>query len=59
MASALGAVVEAVGSVRVIPMVASGGSFIGFLTAAFLVTYPDTSEDDDDEDENDQVPSTT
>ncbi|XP_017327873.1 solute carrier family 45 member 4 [Ictalurus punctatus] len=59
VASALGAVVEAVGSVRVIPMVASGGSFIGFLTAAFLVTYPDTSEDDDDEDENDQVPSTT
>ncbi|XP_026782589.3 solute carrier family 45 member 4 [Pangasianodon hypophthalmus] len=57
VASALGAVVEAVGSVRVIPMVASGGSFIGFLTAAFLVIYPDTSEDDDDE--NEKAPSTT
>nr|XP_019949037.1 PREDICTED: solute carrier family 45 member 4-like isoform X2 [Paralichthys olivaceus] len=41
VASALGAVVEAVGSVRVIPVVASGGSFLGFLTACFLVIYPD------------------
>ncbi|XP_058504464.1 solute carrier family 45 member 4 isoform X1 [Solea solea] len=41
VASALGAVVEAVGSVRVIPIVASGGSFLGFLTACFLVIYPD------------------
>ncbi|XP_029927994.1 solute carrier family 45 member 4-like isoform X2 [Myripristis murdjan] len=41
VASALGAVVEAVGSVRVIPMVASGGSFLGFLTALFLVIYPE------------------
>ncbi|XP_046892969.1 solute carrier family 45 member 4 [Hypomesus transpacificus] len=41
VASALGAVVDAVGSVRVIPMVASGGSFLGFLTACFLVIYPD------------------
>ncbi|KAM4601386.1 solute carrier family 45 member 4-like isoform 1-T2 [Polymixia lowei] len=41
VASALGAVVEAVGSVRVIPMVASGGSFLGFLTAFFLVIYPE------------------
>lgn len=41
VASALGAVVEAVGSVRVIPVVASGGSFLGFLTASFLVMYPD------------------
>ncbi|KAM9852110.1 solute carrier family 45 member 4-like [Aulostomus maculatus] len=41
VASALGAVVEAVGSVRVIPIVASGGSFLGFLTACFLVVYPD------------------
>ncbi|KAM3873342.1 solute carrier family 45 member 4-like [Diretmus argenteus] len=41
VASALGAVVEAVGSVRVIPMVASGGSFLGFLAACFLVIYPD------------------
>lgn len=40
VASALGAVVEAVGSVRVIPMLASGGSFLGFLTAWFLVIYP-------------------
>lgn len=41
VASALGAVVEAVGNVRVIPAVASGGSFLGFLTACFLVIYPD------------------
>ena len=43
VASALGAVVDAVGSVRVIPMVASGGSFLGFLTACFLVMYPDAA----------------
>ncbi|CAG11946.1 unnamed protein product, partial [Tetraodon nigroviridis] len=41
VASALGSVVDAVGSVRVIPAVASGGSFLGFLTACFLVIYPD------------------
>ncbi|KAM7075049.1 solute carrier family 45 member 4 isoform 1-T5 [Molossus nigricans] len=41
VASALGAVVDAVGTVRVIPMVASAGSFLGFLTAAFLVIYPE------------------
>uniref|UniRef100_A0A3B3XRA5 Solute carrier family 45 member 4b n=1 Tax=Poecilia mexicana TaxID=48701 RepID=A0A3B3XRA5_9TELE len=41
VASALGSVVEAVDSVRVIPVVASGGSFLGFLTACFLVIYPD------------------
>nr|XP_029514707.1 solute carrier family 45 member 4-like [Oncorhynchus nerka] len=40
VASALGAAVDATGSVRVIPMVASGGSFLGFLTAWFLVIYP-------------------
>lgn len=40
VASALGAVVDAVGSVRVIPMVASGGSFLGFLASWFLVIYP-------------------
>uniref|UniRef100_A0A8C9WTT6 Solute carrier family 45 member 4 n=1 Tax=Sander lucioperca TaxID=283035 RepID=A0A8C9WTT6_SANLU len=45
VASALGAVVEAVGSVRVIPMVASGGSFLGFLTALFLVIYPTPNGD--------------
>lgn len=44
VASALGAVVDAVGSVRVIPMVASGGSFLGFLTACFLVIYPGDSD---------------
>ena len=53
VASALGAVVEAVGTVRVIPMLASGGSFLGFLTAVFLVIYPDTP-DDDEEDEDEQ-----
>lgn len=56
VASALGAVVDAVGSVRVIPMVASGGSFLAFIAAAFLVIYPDTDEDDDDE-EDEQGPS--
>lgn len=58
MASALGAVVDAVGTVRVIPMVAAGGSFLGFLAAAFLVIYPDTLDDeDDDDDEDEQGPS--
>ncbi|KAL6488535.1 hypothetical protein MHYP_G00022760 [Metynnis hypsauchen] len=55
VASALGAVVGAVRTVRVIPMVASGGSFLGFLTAAFLVIYPETPDDDDDEDEDEQA----
>ncbi|XP_041844427.1 solute carrier family 45 member 4 isoform X2 [Melanotaenia boesemani] len=41
VASALGSVVEAVGSVRVIPVVASGGAFLGFLTACFLIIYPE------------------
>lgn len=41
VAAALGSVVDAVGSVRVIPVVASGGAFLGFLTACFLVIYPD------------------
>ncbi|XP_047460467.1 solute carrier family 45 member 4 [Mugil cephalus] len=45
VASALGAVVEAVGSVRVIPMVASGGSLLGFFTACFLVIYPNPHSD--------------
>ncbi|XP_072903995.1 solute carrier family 45 member 4 isoform X1 [Hemitrygon akajei] len=44
-ASALGSVVEAVGSVRVIPIVASIGAFLGFLSASFLVIYPGTQED--------------
>lgn len=47
VASALGAVVDAVGSVRVIPMVASGGSFLGFLASCFLVIYPGSSRDGD------------
>lgn len=38
-----------VGTVRVIPMVASGGSFLGFLTATFLVIYPDAGESPKDE----------
>ncbi|XP_062848510.1 solute carrier family 45 member 4 [Trichomycterus rosablanca] len=57
VASALGAVVKAVGTVRVIPMVASGGSFLGFITAALLVIYPDTPEEEDD-DEEERSPST-
>lgn len=48
VASALGAVVEAVGSVRVIPMVASGGSLLGFFTAWFLVIYPSPNSNDTD-----------
>lgn len=48
VASALGAVVEAVGSVRVIPMVASGGSLLGFFTACFLVIYPPPNSRDAD-----------
>ncbi|XP_063103010.1 solute carrier family 45 member 4 isoform X2 [Cavia porcellus] len=45
VASALGSLVDIVGTVRVIPMVASVGSFLGLLTAAFLVIYPDVSEE--------------
>ncbi|XP_032465622.1 solute carrier family 45 member 4 isoform X3 [Phocoena sinus] len=45
VASALGSVVDAVGTVRVIPVVASVGSFLGFLTATFLVIYPEGSEE--------------
>ncbi|MGH0159141.1 UNVERIFIED_CONTAM: hypothetical protein FKN15_040121, partial [Acipenser sinensis] len=51
VASALGGVVEAVGSVRVIPMVASVGSFLGFLTSTFLVIYPQTPSDDNAKEE--------
>uniref|UniRef100_UPI0037E7C370 solute carrier family 45 member 4-like n=1 Tax=Semicossyphus pulcher TaxID=241346 RepID=UPI0037E7C370 len=50
VASALGAVVEAVGSVRVIPAVASGGSFLGFLTACFLVIYPEVEPSSSEQD---------
>ncbi|XP_041045341.1 solute carrier family 45 member 4-like isoform X1 [Carcharodon carcharias] len=49
VASALGSVVEAVGSVRVIPIVASIGSFLGFLSALFLVIYPENQEDPGEE----------
>ncbi|KAM4581181.1 solute carrier family 45 member 4-like isoform 2-T2 [Odontesthes bonariensis] len=42
VASALGSVVDAVGSVLVIPILASVGSFLGFLTACFLIIYPDS-----------------
>lgn len=51
VASALGAVVEAVGSVRVIPAVASGGSFLGFLTACFLVIYPEVEPSRSEQDQ--------
>ncbi|KAG7242059.1 hypothetical protein INR49_024105 [Caranx melampygus] len=51
VASALGAVVKAVGSVRVIPVVASGGSFLGFLTACFLVIYPDLKPSSSEQDQ--------
>lgn len=47
VASALGAVVDAVGSVRVIPLVASCGSFLGFLASWFLVIYPGSNGDGD------------
>uniref|UniRef100_A0A8C7XM35 Solute carrier family 45 member 4b n=1 Tax=Oryzias sinensis TaxID=183150 RepID=A0A8C7XM35_9TELE len=50
VASALGSVVDAVNSVRVIPIVASGGSFLGFLTALFLVIYPDPEPDSSESD---------
>eukprot|EP00066_Takifugu_rubripes_P014710 XP_011603976.1 PREDICTED: solute carrier family 45 member 4-like [Takifugu rubripes] len=51
VASALGSVVEAVGSVRVIPAVASGGSFLGFLAACFLVIYPDVDPTSSEQDQ--------
>uniref|UniRef100_A0A672TKW9 Solute carrier family 45 member 4 n=1 Tax=Strigops habroptila TaxID=2489341 RepID=A0A672TKW9_STRHB len=49
VASALGGVVDAVGTVRVIPVVASVGSFLGFLTATFLVIYPEVNEEPKEE----------
>ncbi|XP_019383766.1 PREDICTED: solute carrier family 45 member 4 [Gavialis gangeticus] len=58
-ASALGGVVDAVGTVRVIPMVASVGSFLGFLTATFLVIYPDVTEDPKEEQKGLGPPETT
>lgn len=41
VAVAVGSIVEGIGSVRVVPVVASAGSFASFLTACFLVIYPD------------------
>ncbi|NXW87637.1 S45A4 protein, partial [Alopecoenas beccarii] len=49
VASALGGVVDVVGTVRVIPVVASVGSFMGFLTATFLVIYPEVNEEPKEE----------
>uniref|UniRef100_A0A3P8VBR0 Solute carrier family 45 member 4 n=1 Tax=Cynoglossus semilaevis TaxID=244447 RepID=A0A3P8VBR0_CYNSE len=57
VASALGSVVDAVGSVRVIPIVASGGSFLGFLTACFLVIYPDQEQSNSQKEQDLQVVS--
>lgn len=45
VASALGSVVDAIDSVRVIPIVASGASFLAFLTSTFLVIYPDLDDE--------------
>ncbi|KAF7657655.1 hypothetical protein LDENG_00023970 [Lucifuga dentata] len=50
VASALGAVIEAIGSVRVIPVVASGGALLGFLTSCFLVIYPDVEPSSSEQD---------
>lgn len=52
VAAALGVVIEAVGSVRVIPALASGGSFLGFLAACFLVIYPDVAPTSSQQDQD-------
>lgn len=44
--------VDAVGSVRVIPVVASIGSFLGFLSACFLVIYPDLEPSSSEQDQH-------
>lgn len=49
VASALGSLVDAMDTVSVIPVVASVGSFLGFLSATFLVIYPEVSEEAKDE----------
>jgi len=51
VASALGSVVDAVGSVLVIPIAASVGSFLGFLTACFLIIYPDSEPSSSEQDQ--------
>uniref|UniRef100_A0A3Q2PJI9 Solute carrier family 45 member 4 n=1 Tax=Fundulus heteroclitus TaxID=8078 RepID=A0A3Q2PJI9_FUNHE len=56
VASALGSVVDAVDSVRVIPIVASGGSFLGFLAACFLVIYPDPEPSSSEQDQDSDAP---
>ncbi|KAM4735521.1 solute carrier family 45 member 4-like isoform 1-T2 [Anableps anableps] len=56
VASALGSVVEAFENVLVIPVVASGGSFLGFLTACFLVIYPDPEPSSSEEDQDSVLP---
>ncbi|KAE8599766.1 hypothetical protein XENTR_v10017314 [Xenopus tropicalis] len=58
VASALGGVVDAVGTVRVIPLVASVGSFLGFLTAAFLVIYPEVPDESKDDQKKQNPPAT-
>ncbi|KAJ1194477.1 hypothetical protein NDU88_003765 [Pleurodeles waltl] len=58
VASALGGVVDLVGTVRVIPLVASVGSFLGFLTATFLVIYPEVGEDSKEEQKDQGTPET-
>ncbi len=40
-------------------MVAAGGSFLGFLAAAFLVIYPDTLDDEDDDDDEEEQGSSS
>ncbi|XP_069552184.1 solute carrier family 45 member 4-like [Brachyistius frenatus] len=51
VASALSSLVKAVGSVRVIPVMASVGSFLGFLTASFLVIYPNVEPSSSEQDQ--------
>lgn len=52
VAAGLGAMVQAVGSVRVIPAVAAVGSFLGFLTALFLVIYPEDESSSPEKEED-------
>ncbi|KAG8549639.1 hypothetical protein GDO81_020367 [Engystomops pustulosus] len=59
VASALGAVVDFVSTVRVIPLVASIGSFLGFLTAAFLVIYPEVPDENKEEAKRQAAPDVT
>ncbi|XP_044151022.1 solute carrier family 45 member 4 [Bufo gargarizans] len=56
VASALGAVVDFGSTVRVIPLVASIGSFLGFLTATFLVIYPEVPDENKEEPKSQVAP---